>query len=190
MHPTHNKLYDIHFSYFDPGLISREVNNTTQYGGTTMKALIIALVALAGTAAQADGFVCENAEQGIRVKVYDRTQAGQGTRNAAIMILSDMTVSNGHKTTATFNADDSLVTNKGATYTADVDLRFGSSDLKGRNIGGTKLGMLDTITLDVDYSFNAPVASGTELSGQLILAKRNGDSINLDVSCVRYLKGQ
>lgn len=153
-----------------------------------MKALILALAMVSGAAAKADGFVCDNEEQQVRVKVYDHTQASEGTRTAAIMILSDLTVSDGSKTTAKFEAQDSLVSNKGAAYTANVDLRFNNSNLKGRNIGGTKLGMLDTITLDLNYSFNQPVENGAEVEGVLILSKRDGSDIRLNMTCTRYLK--
>lgn len=160
-----------------------------------MKSLIVksvlAVSALASFAAHADGFLCENLEENVRVKVFNKVNADEGTRNAAIMVLSDPSISSGKKTTARFAADNELVNNKGAVYTAEVDLRFNDDNLKGRNFAGTKLGNVKYITLDVDFSFAQPVENGTQVDGQLIVTKRNGTAdIQIPVSCIRYLKGE
>ncbi len=154
-----------------------------------MKSLIVILVSLVSTQAFADGFVCENVQEGIRVKVFNHTQAEEGTRNAAIMIVSDLTVQEGRKTIATFEDGDSLLTNDGAVYTSKVDLRFSTSSRKGELLLGTKLGEVKFMILDVEFSYGYPVENGAELAGELILKKRDGEVIRTDVACVRYLKG-
>ena len=159
---------------------------------STLTAIAMISAAFLGSAAFADGFVCENQDAKLRVKVYHQTQPAMGTRNAAVMVVSDPTVGQGHKTFARFSSDNSLLTSKSATYTGNVDLRFNDTGLKGKNIGGTKLGELDKIILTVAYSFDAPVANGTPLEGDVVLVRRagsNGD-INIPVSCIRYLKGE
>jgi hypothetical protein len=104
------------------------------------------------------------------------------------MVVSDPEVRDGDKTIARFTDTKGTVTNSGATYTADVDLRFSDSNKAGRLIGGTKLGQLDTIVLDVDFSYAQPVDNGDSVDGVLHLNKRGGGEIALDVTCERYLK--
>lgn len=151
------------------------------------KIVLIAGLVLGMNNASASGFVCETLAQDLNVKVYNHTQASEGTRNGAIMILSDPTVSYGRKTIAKFKSS-SLLTGSASEYTAYVDLRYVDSSRKGENIGGTKLGQLDEIILNVDFSYAETLAAGDEVSGVLTLVKRNGDEITHDMSCVRYLK--
>jgi hypothetical protein len=155
-----------------------------------MKTVFAMIAVLFGSQAFADGFVCENLQQGIRVKVFNHTQAEDGTRNAAIMVVSDLTVKNGRKTIATFEDSDSLLTNDGATYTSKVDLRFSGSDRKGELLLGTKLGEVKFMILDIDYSYAAPVEDGAIVDGEFILKQRDGEVIRTNVICIRYLKGE
>ncbi|MGZ3721602.1 MAG: hypothetical protein ACXVA9_01645 [Bdellovibrionales bacterium] len=154
------------------------------------KMILAAAVALIGSSAMADGFVCENYDGNLRIKVYHQTQPEMGTRNAAIMIVSDPTIGSGRKTIATFAADNALLSSHSALYDANVDLRFKNSSRKGENIGGTKLGEVDHIKLDVDYSFNNPVPAGETVFAKLTLELRNGTNSRLDMTCTRYLKGE
>jgi hypothetical protein len=155
-----------------------------------MKKMILGLAMLASQAAFADGFVCENLAENLRLKVFNHTAAAAGTRNASVMIVSDPSVSSGRKTIATFDADNSLVTSQSTTYTALVDLRFSDSSHKGEAIAGTKLGNVKYIVLDVDFSYAHPVDAGIEVVGEVILQRRSGDDLRFGVSCVRYLKGE
>jgi hypothetical protein len=156
-----------------------------------MKNLVLAALSLMSLNAFADGFVCENLNENIRVKAFNHVRPEQGTRDGAIMILSNPSVSEGRKTIATFSEAESLLTNDAATYTAAVDLRYKDSARKGELVAGTKLGELKHIILDVDFTYSKPVQDGTELAGELILKKRNGDEdIRVDVTCIRYLKGE
>jgi hypothetical protein len=159
-----------------------------------MKALVLktvlAVAAVTGTSVFADGFTCENLDENVRIHVYNKVNADEGTRNVAVMVVSDPSISAGKKTTAKFDADTQPVNNQGALYVAKVDLRFNNDNLKGRNFAGTKLGNVDTITLDVDFSYAQPIENGEQVDGQLIVAKRNGtDDNKLSVTCTRYLKG-
>ena len=154
----------------------------------SFKLILIALTALTTTAAYADGFTCEQPDGNLAVKVYNNTQAANGTRKAAIMVISDQSISYGDKTIARFTDVNGTLENSGATYAANVDLRFNDSDKKGRNIGGTKLGYIDTITLDVAFSYARPLVNGEETKAQLLIAKRDGSQISIDMQCARYLK--
>ena len=157
-----------------------------------MKKIAIAAVSVmvlaASGAARADGFVCQTVEGDLNVKVFNKTRASEGTRNAAVMVLSDPAVSGGRKTIARFTDANETLANEGARYTANVDLRFNDSERKGELIGGTKLGHLKTIDLDVAFSYADPVADEAGIEGVLTLTKRNGEVITLDLDCARYLK--
>src|SRR3989338_1707434 len=103
---------------------------------------VMAAVMASSTAAFADGFVCETRAQDLNVKVYNNTNPELGTRTAAVMVLSDPSVSHGRKTIARFQNSNGLISNTGAHYEAKVDLRYNDSARKGELIGGTKLGQL------------------------------------------------
>ena len=154
-----------------------------------MKKLVFVLIALSlSSVSHADGFVCQTEAGDLTIKAYNNTQPENGTRNSAVLVLSDPSVGAGKKTIARFSHTNETLTNVGASYEAKVDLRFSDSNLGGRNIGGTKLAMLKTIVLDVNFSYSTPVAAGATVSGTLTLIKRNGQELTHEVSCSRYLK--
>lgn len=153
-----------------------------------MKALIMFIAGLMATTANADGFVCENLEQNVRIKVYNQTSAELGTRSSAVMIISDPSVSHGRKTIAKFEAADGLLTNSGSRYVAEVDLRFSNSGRSGENLASTKLGEVDQIILDVDFLYSQPVEDEAEVSGVMYLKMREGRTRAVSLACERYLK--
>ena len=138
----------------------------------------------------ADGFVCYSDAQHLKIHAYNEVQLELGTRNPAVMVLSDTAVNVGRKTIAKFDSANSVLNNDGALYTAKVDLRFNDSERKGENLAGTKLGEVKTILLDVAFSYADPVSAGTELPGTMTIIKRNGEQWSFDVDCTRYLKGE
>lgn len=149
-----------------------------------MKKTIALLTLLLTTAAYADGFRCATLPGDIGITVYNHTQPSEGTRNGAVMILSDRNQESGSRTIATFRDIASTLDNSGARYEANVDLRFkeinkvSSFDIQG----------LDTVVLDVDYIYSHPVNAGTQLTGRITYTQRNGHSSTEDVICERYLK--
>lgn len=154
-----------------------------------MKNFAIVLAALSlSTVAYADGFVCQTEGEDLLIKAYNHTDAADGTRNGSVLVLSDPSINAGKKTIARFTDVNETLTNVGASYEAAVDLRFNDTSLKGRNIGGTKLGYIKSIVLDVDFSYAAPVADEEVLPGTLTLIKRDGVQITHTVNCARYLK--
>ncbi len=155
-----------------------------------MKALVAMMVMLASVGAQADGFQCETLERDLNVKVFHNVQPSEGTRNVAVMVISDPAVQHGRKTIARFQQVNGTVANTGAAYHAKVDLRFSDSNAAGELISGTKLGQLATISLRVAFSYAYPVRKGETIPGALVLTKRDGQKIRRDVACVRYLKGE
>jgi len=152
------------------------------------KLTLLVTMMIASSNVFADGFVCQSVEGDLNVKIYNHTQPEVGTRVAAVMVLSDPLVQGGRKTIARFKQTSGTLSSEGAHYLADVDLRFTDSNTKGEYIAGTRLGHVDTIALDVDFSYDQPVAEGTLVKGLLTVTKRNGDIIEKDMECSRYLK--
>jgi hypothetical protein len=152
-------------------------------------ALTLSMLVLGAAQAKADGFVCQAADGSLNLRAFNQTAPAAGTRNSAVLIVSDPGVSFGRKTIARFTAGHTLVS-QGSSYIANVDLRFNDSNRKGELIGGTKLGELKQIKLDVDFSYAAPVGVGQDVDAQITLTKRNGGKIGLPATCTRYLKGE
>jgi len=154
------------------------------------KTMMILAVGLAGAQAQADGFRCETADGSLALAVYNKTQPEEGTRNGAILVLSDPAVKQGRKTIAKFTDAKGTLTNRGASYEADVDLRVAESRRKGERLLGTRLGELDRILVEVAFTYASPVEEGEELDGSVTAIKRNGDVVEAELICARYLKSR
>lgn len=152
-----------------------------------MKKLIFATLIAMSSTALADGFVCQTVNEDLVIKIYNHTSPELGTRNAAVMIVSDPSINAGNKTIAKFTSSGTLSSSV-ASYIADVDLRFTDLKRKGENILGTKLGQLKQLVLDIDFSYASPLAHGEQTSGVLTWIKRNGDVDATEVVCARYLK--
>lgn len=151
---------------------------------------IFAVIVMAAfsASAHADGFNCQTEDGSLNVKLINHTAPEAGTRVAAVMVLSDTNVAYGRKTIARFTDVNGVLESRSSRYEANVDLRFNDSARKGELILGTKLGMLDTVIADIDFSYAAPVANGEEVTGTLVLVKRDGSKIKSDLVCSRYLK--
>lgn len=154
------------------------------------KSIAIILSLLVTSLAHADGFVCVNEEGTLRAAVYNQTNPLKGTRNAAQLVLSNPTIGQGNKTIATFSAANGLLENTANNYMAKIDLRFTDSSRKGELIGGTKLGFLDLIELNIMHNVSQPMLEGQLTYGYLVLTKRNGDVLTHTLTCARYLKGE
>lgn len=156
-----------------------------------MKAIskvVVAVVTLSSQVALADGFRCVNEDRDLKVTVYNQTDADLGTRSGAVMVVSNPQIGEGRKTIARFSDANGVLESEGATYTADVDLRFSDSSRQGELIGGTKLGELESIKLVVAHNYLDPVEDGELLDGYVRLVKRSGGSIYHQMTCTRYLK--
>ena len=153
-----------------------------------MKNVMIVIAALFTSTAFADGFVCQSNDGVLTVKAFNHVHAEKGTRTSSVMIVSDNTIQYGNKTIAKFDSAEGLLDNSGAEYVANVDLRFNNTGRQGELIGGTKLGQLDSMILSVPFSYADPVEAGEEMDSTLLLVKRDGSKIAIDMTCARYLK--
>lgn len=183
------KIVIMHFHFASELVRSDLANKHTKTKEKNMKSVLFtALISLATTAANADGFLCETTDGSLNVKVFNNTYAEDGTRNVAVMVVSDANVGAGNKTIARFTGANQTVSSEGAQYHAKVDLRYNDSGRKGELILGTKLGYLASIDLAVDFLYGQDMENGEQTSGVLTLTKRNGDEISSPMVCTRYLK--
>jgi calcineurin-like phosphoesterase len=132
------------------------------------------LFALAGASvAHADSFVCETADQSVRVKLQNHVHAAYGTREAAILVVSDLTAAPGTHTLIT----STDITQNGPFWTANTP--DGDSESK---LGELFLAQIQKVTLDIpSYNFNESNKDGETLDGVLYLY----DDVNSDSSADR-----
>lgn len=157
-----------------------------------MKAFAVLLALVAGQAAQADGFRCAGLTYKQNLTVYNNVKPKLGTRVAAIMIASDPRVKTANRQTiATFKKVQGLLSSSSTVYTADVDSRFTSVARTGENIAGTKLGLLKTIKLSVNfsYAYSTPSYNGEKYTAVAKYYKENGEMKAENMICERYVKG-
>ena len=152
-----------------------------------MKNILIVLASLSSSAAFADGFVCVNETDRIAVKVYNHTHSEDGTRNGAVMIVSNQVSPRGFRTAAKFKDATSKLSNESSVYTAKVDLRYSDTNKDGQ-IAHVNIADISTITLDVDFSYANPVRDGAHVNGNLYLNTRDGETVSYLLDCARYLK--
>ena len=159
-----------------------------------MKKLILALIATAGFQAHADGFICDTFSGDTTVTVYNHVSPYSGTRTPAKMIVSDPRVQDGRKTIAAFTEANGTLSSlhnevPGLAFVGKVDLRYRDMARKGEYILGTRLGHVDTLRLDIDFSYGDNLENGELSEATITVLKRNGDVIEVDAVCERYLKG-
>ena len=153
-----------------------------------MKTVLILLAALTTTNVLASGFICEALDADLDIKVYNKVMPAEGTKNPAIMVLSNPTISQGRKTIAVFKETNGLLTKNGQMYVAKVDHRFNDTGRKGELLAGTNIGNVKQVILNLDFSYAFPVDSGDYVPGTLSIVRRNGNTIHLELECERYLK--
>lgn len=151
-----------------------------------MKQLLLTAILMIGSSAFADGFDCYSYEGDLKVRVVNHTDPNVGTRVGAFMIVSDLSVSKGLKTIAVLSREAGTLSSDGAVWIGDVSKAEGLK--KGRNVGGTKLGLVETLTLSVDHAYSDPIEDEAETTGRLIVKKVNQDVNVIEMGCYRYLK--
>ena len=133
----------------------------------------VAVALLSATAFANTSYVCTNSQRDIRVRAND-----------SVMVLSRPSVSTGHKTIASFRAEDDVLSvtgradrGNGKKYEGDVDLRRIGSNRGGELILGTRLDQVDTVALTVKELDNG------DLDAVVTLVKRNGEKTWAVVDC-------
>ncbi len=137
----------------------------------------------------ADGFVCKSVDEDVLVTVVLAPQRGTGgeepARKGHVMIVSAPDLEKGRQTIARFQAKEGMLSGSGSVFIGFVKPRHPDTGQKGKRIGGTTLGQLRTLILDIDYS---PDLRGRRdqvpWSAQLFYIKHNGDDFVQDFDCV------
>lgn len=152
------------------------------------KMMLIAVMMMTGSFAQADGFECVTQSGDLVLKIFNQTNPNLGTRSAAVMVVSDPAIQYGNRTVARFTAQAGTLASYQLAYVANVDLRYSDSGRRGENLLGTKLGQLKRIMVALDFSYARPVAHGAIVKGTLSWVKRTGEEDFTGLVCRRYLK--
>jgi hypothetical protein len=98
------------------------------------------------------------------------------------MYAYDPTVSEPHSIIAHFDAEDGLLNNTNGVLVGYVDPKNPKTGRKGERIGGTRLGALRSVMLDLNIDLIAK-RSRKAYSGQAIYLKKNGDQLLQDLTC-------
>lgn len=153
-----------------------------------MKNLVLSLMVLGvSSISQADGFNCQTVEGDLSLLIRNHARPEAGTRKGAVMVLTDLLSEDETRTIIRFYGDSGRLTNKGSHYVGHVGPRFRTA-YPDHPFSGTGTSELLQIVADIDFSYDAPVANGEEVSGTLTLVKDAGGEIVRDLSCTRYLK--
>lgn len=145
-------------------------------------------VLLLPTLSQASGFVCASVDQDTKIIVhFDANPAPDDSGPRALkMIMLDPTVSVRNQLIAQFSSADGLLNNSRGVIVAYVDLNHPDSSRRGERVGGTVLGALSSIILEIDYAYEEPLAEGEQFSGQVVYLKRNGKELTQDFDCTHF----
>jgi len=149
-----------------------------------MKQFALILFALAGTSvAHADSFVCETGDQTISVKLQNHVHADYGTREAAILIVSDNTADVGGRTLIT----STDISQNGPFWTANTP--NGDSET---TLGSLNLAQIQKVTLDIpSFNFNESNKDGETLEGVLYLyddVSSNSSADRIALNCTYSTK--
>lgn len=153
------------------------------------------IITLNSFSAFADGFTCTNIDGDLKVSVYNKIDPLDGTRSPAVMIVSNPAIQSRRKTIAKFSEENRTLDTSHTTadylvFTGDVDLRFSDSNRKGEYLFGTRLGEVDFIQLNVDFTYGDNLMSGDKTSGSIVVMKRDGKAIVRPAVCTRYLRNE
>ena len=146
------------------------------------------LLSLTATNSHADGFICESATENLQIEVYNHLDKNIGTRTVAVMVVADPSLPRGQQTVARFTHAKNRLTNTGADYSADMDA---TNEVEMSHfIGSVRLRQIESVRLDVDFSYAQPVEAGEILAADFWVNQRNGQQSRFALNCFRYLKGE
>lgn len=142
---------------------------------------------LVSAQARADGFICGTDDRELEVQVYNQTDASRGTRNASVMILSDPSADDGSQVIARLDGSNADLSNNGSYYVVQLK-QAQETEASDVYVSAFQLSQIETITLDVHFSYEDPLPAGAPMDGTLTLVGTTGHQDRKPVSCVRYLK--
>jgi hypothetical protein len=98
------------------------------------------------------------------------------------MFVYDPTVSEANSLIAHFDSEDGLLNNTNGVLVGYIDPKNPKTGRKGERIGGTRLGALRSVMLDLNIDLISK-RSRKAYSGQAIYLKKNGDQLVQDLTC-------
>lgn len=140
--------------------------------------------------------ICVSVDQNVRIEIAYSTSSqvsSSALGSVESMAVIDPTVSERHQLVAKFVANDGqwrVLDAHDNTITAYVDLRYPGSSRKGERIGGTVLGALEMIQVDLDFTYRDWIDSGARLSAVVTYGKRNGEKLHQDFDCLEMFEDQ
>lgn len=150
--------------------------------GTMAVVAVAASVSFAATSAQAAGFSCMSVDRNERMDLFfDSLEAGAP---ATELVVMNPNVSKRRRHVATFSAADGLLKTDGRAVEALVDTSFPESSRKGERIGGTTLGALALVRLDIDAQ--EQLLAGHAFAAQATYVKKSGQELTQDFDCLVF----
>lgn len=151
-------------------------------------------VAMANTAEQ-EMVVCQGLDGDVifEILVEKSMVASTSQPRALAMRVSDPTVTPIHEEIALFDVEDGQLSSEvGGTEASPVVRVVGVVDLKnpltgrkGERVGGTVLGALRSITVDLEMDFDQDVTPRKRHAGLVTYLKKNGEDLTQDLDCRR-----
>ena len=113
----------------------------------------------------------------------DRTRAR--LPKALAMRVSDPNVSLAREEIAFFDAKDGMLSTDGNQFTGHVSDFHPMTGRRGERIGGTVLGALKQVTLEVDIDFMEELSPRKRHAAVVTYRKKNGEELVQDLDCRR-----
>lgn len=131
--------------------------------------------------------VCDSVDGDVRFDLFmELGRKVTESPKALAMVVLDPTVDEARAEVARFEAADGLLSNSNGVVTGYIDLKNPDTSRKGERVGGTVLGALRSITVDLDIDFSVVPTGSKRYSAQAMFFKRNGEEHVQDLDCVRY----
>jgi hypothetical protein len=152
---------------------------------------IFALASLGMNEAHADGFRCQTEKGGLRARVYNHVAAKNGTRKAALLVLSSQAEAYGSRTIARFSFSKGTLRSYGTSYVLSIlDPNEVAAEIVSPRapILGVSLSSILQIELDIFFTYSSPVRHGQAVRGEFAILTKDGRVVREPVNCTRYLK--
>lgn len=154
-------------------------------------AALFFLVLMIPASALADGFICHGDQSGIEMAIYNQVNPHLGTRNPAVLVISDPALATSNHTEARFSPELNNFRYEGhGNYVAEVHGNVFLFD--STSVAGHAVNSLNEIRLKIVFSYDkdaiALVDSIDEIPGTIEYTDLNNQVSNESASCSRYRK--
>jgi hypothetical protein len=129
--------------------------------------------------------ICEGVDGEVRFEMLLEIPNETESPQALAMRVSDPNVSEKRTEIAMFESSEGLLNNNGGVLIGYVDLSNPKTGRKGERVGGTTLGQLRSVMVNLDIDFNSNLVIGKRYSAQAVYLKKIGEELVQDLDCVR-----